>query len=78
MTGKLRDAINFEQFVKASGDWHKLMRYQKELIRGISSGEKRTHIFYGRDMGKTTVRKLYDRYKKEVLNKPPREIQRTL
>ncbi len=65
-----RDRMSFEQFVKASGQWTKLQRIQKDWVKSISSGQRRIMFTVGRRHGWATLQSLYNKYQTKVLEKP--------
>lgn len=63
--------MTFEQFVKASGQWEKLGRVQRDWVKSISSGQRRITFDIGRRHGWTTLQKLYTNYRNKVVERPP-------
>lgn len=67
---ELRNQMTFEQFVKASNQWNKLQRVQKDWVKSVSSGQRRITFTIGRRHGWSTLQKLYTNYMNKVVEKP--------
>jgi len=67
-----RDRMTFEQFVKASGQWDKLQRIQKDWVKSVSSGQRRIVFTIGRRHGWSSLQKLYTQYNNRVVEPKPR------
>jgi len=72
-----RDHMTFEQFVKASSQWVKLDRIQRDWVKDVSSGTRR-FSFTGRRHGWTTLHRLHMDFEKKVVNRKPFKREREL